>query len=266
MTFILGMRCLDGMAIFGDTLESGSVVKRYRQKVHAENIHSGYGWGVAWGVAGNAHVADKFTEKLTALLGKSAYDRLKTELVIEQCLKWIRKQYAGPEEEIDIVLGMFGTPKLDPKSKEVYSPPESHLYRGDSLTACLAPVRDYWQVGMDVTLAHFLLANMRNPFGFIDEALRLGVFATAVMKQYAAGVGGDTNVFVYRANSDDWIPLLDREVSAIESDFPVKDIEQYATSFWAKHPKARNNGEMLASEMRTRKAARRRPKLSDAQK
>ncbi len=254
MTFVLGMKCTDGIALFADTLETGGAVKRYRQKVHAVNV--GSEWGVCWGVAGNAHVADKFSEKIKAILGNESYDRLNTELHVEQCLKWVRKQYAGSGDDIDIVFGVFGRPLHKPRNSKPYlGIPEAQLYRGDSLTACLAPVRDYCTAGMDVTLAAFLLESMRNPFSRMDEAIRLGVFAAAVMKKYASGVGGDTNAFVYRIGSETWTPLVDREVAAIESEFPVSALENHSTAFWLNHPKARNDDEINASEMAVRKAS-----------
>jgi len=257
MTFIVGMRCSDGIVILADTLESGGVVKRYRQKVHAENVIAG--WGVAWGVAGNAHVADKFSQKLRELLGHDFYECHKTELVVERCLKWIRQQYSGPDEDIDVILGMFGTSRRDPRSRGVSTPtPEQYLYRADSLTGCLAPVKDYYTAGMDVTLATFILENMRNPFGYIDEAIRLGVFATAVMKKYATGVGGDTNGFVYRLGIDGWAPVLERDILEIELSFPVVALERCASEFWMNHPKARNNAEMLSSQLRITKSLGRR--------
>jgi hypothetical protein len=253
MTFILGIKCTDGMGLFADTLETGGAVKRYRQKVHAVNV--GSEWGVSWGVAGNAHVADKFSEKVRDILGNESYDRLKTELHIEQCLKWVRKQYSGSDDDIDVVVGIFGRQLHKPrKSKPYLGIPEAHLYRGDSLTACLAPVRDHCTAGMDVTLAAFVMETMRNPFSRMDEAIRLGVFATAIMKKYASRVGGDTNAFVYRIGSDTWASLLECEVTAIEATFPVSAIENHTQAFWMNHPQARLNSEMLASELALWKA------------
>lgn len=261
MTFILGMRCSDGIAIFADTLESGGVVKRYRQKVHSENFIAG--WGIAWGVAGNALVADKFSQKLREVLNGDVYDRQKIELLIEQCLKWIRKQYSGPEEDIDVIVGMFGFPRRAPKSLALHTRiPEAHLYRADSLSACLSPVKDHYAIGMDVTLALFIVENMRNPFGFIDEAIRLGVLTTAVMKKYANHVGGDTNGFVYRIESARWVPLLECEIAQIEKDFPVSDVEECATAFWRNHPKARNDDEMQASQLHVENAHGKRSRRS----
>jgi hypothetical protein len=265
MTFVLGMHCMDGMALFADTLESGGAVKRYRQKIHWQNVIAG--WGIAWGVAGNALVADKFSEKLRALVGTEDYDRYKTELIVEKCLKLMRQQYAGSEEDIEVIVGICGTPPWDHKSNAVYLPnPEAHLYRGDSLTACLAPVNDYCIAGMDVTLAAFLLRAMRNPFLRMDEALRLGVFTTAVMKEYASGVDGDTNVCIHKIGTQGWVPLLDREITVIETDFPVSAIEEHTTSFWVNHPKARKDSEINASDLRMRAIKQRKAKPSASRK
>ncbi len=254
MTFVMGNKSLDGLVLFADTLESGAAVKRYRQKLHAVNVSSE--WGVAWGVAGNAQVADKFSEKVKAIISEAdeSYDRLTIELHIEQCLKWVRKQYTGAQDDIDVVFGIFGRPLYWKRNEPLLGKPEVNLYRGDSLTACLAPVRDYCIAGMDVTLAAFFLDTMRNPFIRMDEAIRLGLLVTATMKKYATGVGGETDVFVYRVGSEKWEPLLNREIAAIETDFPVDTVEQHVTGFWLNHPKARDNVEMMASDLAIKKS------------
>ena len=121
-------------------------------------------------------MADKLTDKLKAIPVSGFYDRHKIELLIEQCLKWIRGQYTGSEDDVDIIIGLFGRPLHKERGKTPYlAASELHFYRGDSLTACLAPVRGYCIAGMDVTLASFILKNAHNPFGMVAEAKRLGI-------------------------------------------------------------------------------------------
>lgn len=80
MTFVLGMKCSDGLVLVSDTLESGGVAKRYRGKLYA--LNSEPLWGVAWGVAGNAHVADKFSDKVKTLIqGQRNYDLPKARVI-----------------------------------------------------------------------------------------------------------------------------------------------------------------------------------------
>jgi len=189
MTFIVGMNCSDGIVLASDTLESGGVAKRYRAKLYA--VTASGEWGVAWGVAGNAYVADKFSDKIKTLLGTGQYDRASIELTIENCLKYIRKQHPEPDNDIDVIFGIFGSPtEYDKKKKPYLGVPEARLYRGTSNSACLSPEREYAVIGMDVTLAAFLLDNTYHRFIRVAEAKRLGVFATALMEKYAAGVGG----------------------------------------------------------------------------
>lgn len=230
MTFILGIKCSDGLVLLSDTRERGGSANQYRQKVHATNV--GEEWGVSWGVAGNGHVADRFTDEVRAVLGSDSYNRHAIEQNIESCLKFVRRQYPNPEDAIEIIVGVFG------RSDMVAS--EFLLYRGDSFTACLAPTpKSYCVAGMDVSLAAFILQNAWNPFGFVDEASRFGILLTSLMKTYATDVGGPTEAFLYRVGATTWTPMLDREIKSIEADFPLHDIENHMTEFWLNHPKAR---------------------------
>jgi hypothetical protein len=237
VTFILGNKSSDGVVLFADRLESGSVVKKHRQKLHAVNKS---GWGVAWGVSNDALIADNFSDKIRRMLEQEkSYNREKLELLIQRCLRWVHDNFPQ-KDAIEIIVG-FG------------SMAEVLLFRGDSLSAAIAPVEDFVPSGMDTTLAAFLMNSMRNPFLRVDEAIRLGVCVTLVMKEYAEGVGGPTDVFVWRLGDKAWDPLLAREITAIEADFPVTALENHAQAFWMNHPKARNNDELLRSESALRK-------------
>jgi len=65
---------------------------------------------------------------------------------------------------------------------------EVRLYRGSSAVCCASPERAYACAGMDVTLAQFMLRNIYNRLISVSEATKLGVFVTALMKDYADGV------------------------------------------------------------------------------
>lgn len=240
MTFIVGMRCSDGLVLAGDSLESDSVTKRYKQKVHAINI--GNEWGICWGAAGTAYTCDKFSDRVKAVVGNGSFDRGEMEKNIEACLDEIRQNYQSADS-IQIVVGMFGRPmEQDAQGKPMLGNVEWHLYRGHSLSACLSPERDYCFAGMDVTLAGFVVANTYHRFAHVEYAERLATFSTLLMKQHADGVGGDSTVFKWTLGTNVWTPLLEREITAIEATFPTSDLDKAMSRFWLEHP---GNGNVL---------------------
>jgi hypothetical protein len=235
VTFIVGIKCRDGLVIASEQLESDGVTKRYRQKIHSRVI--GDEWGVLWAGAGPAYVVDKFSDKFSELIGNDSFDRAKLELHAELCLQFIRKQYSRPSDRIDIVMAIFGSPVLKEKGKTIPGLPEFHLYQGGSESACIAEQRDYCCAGMDCTLAIFALDAFVNPFGCVAVACQVAFIVTSLMKKYADGCGGKVDCFYYRFGDQRWTPLLDSQLAELKSDFPVTDIEKAMTEFWAEHPK-----------------------------
>jgi hypothetical protein len=236
MTFIVGMRCKDGIVVASEQLESDGVTKRYRQKIHMKVIEDR--WGVLWGGSGPSYVVDKFSDKFRELLlGSDKFDRAKVELQTEMCLQFIRKQYTRPSDQIDVLLAIFGSPIETIKRKPIVGLPEFHLYKGSSESACIAEQNDYCCAGMDCTLAIFALDVFTNPFRCVAEACQVAVTVTGLMKKYADGCGGKTDCFYYQFGKPLWNPLLDAEIQKIESDFTIEDIEKEMTRFWSQHPK-----------------------------
>jgi 20S proteasome alpha/beta subunit len=254
VTFIVGMKCSDGLVLAADSLESDGVTRRYRTKL--ETVDVGSEWGISWGGSGSASVVDKFSDKFKQMIGSGSFNRHTTELSAEACLDFIRTQYTA-KEQITIVMGMHGRPM----QKDHYGEPylgvnEFHLYRGFSENACLSPEKEYCCAGMDVTLAEFILANSYFRFMTVVEGVRLSVLATALMKKYAEGVGGPTDVRVFSYGNQIWNPLLDRELKDIEDKFPVGDVEDNFAKFWADHPHRINFSEMNQAQIDKEKALR----------
>ena len=82
MTFIAGFNCRDGIVLCADQLETDGVTRRYRCKL--EGIEMNNAWAVSWAGAGDAHLIDKFTDKLKqALTGLNEFDRAHIELATE---------------------------------------------------------------------------------------------------------------------------------------------------------------------------------------
>lgn len=238
MTFIVGITAADGIVMCADRLESDTITNQYRAKLA---VLTSPEWGVCWGSSGKAHTCDKLSQQMKQVLANKAYNRAAIETDVEVCLQYIKQNYDS-QDGITIVLGLFG---------KAGQTTEFGLYRGASDIACLSLVKPYSIAGMDVSLANFLLDNMRNPFARVDETLRLGVHVTNVMKKYTSGVGGETDAFIYKLG-EQWKPALSREIEAIEHQFTIEALEQHSLRFWLEHSHARLDSEILASDIAMR--------------
>jgi hypothetical protein len=226
MTFIAGFNCRDGIVLCADQLETDGVTRRYRCKL--EGVEMNNAWAVSWGGSGDAHIIDKFTDKLKqALASLNEFDRTHIELAAETALTLVHQDYAG--QIIQVIAGLWSKPIT---TRGRWTVAQRRLYRGRSDNQCMARETDYCLAGMDVTLAEFI---MRNTFKggqtTVDEAMRLGVFITALMKEYADGVGGDTDVMAYRIGGADWEGYTPAEVAAIEAEIPIEEVGRLVSDY-----------------------------------
>jgi hypothetical protein len=225
MTFVVGIRCMDGLVIAADSLERDGYKRRYRNKL--EIVSHKDEWAMCWGSAGNSDVIDKFSDKLKQCLRDIPYDRNKIENIVEQCLQAIKKKY--PNAQVGIVAGLFGQ---RPKDKHGRRYPEYHLYKGDTEQRCVWLEQTYCCAGMDDSLAEFMLRNTYSAMGRAMEVVWLGVFVTSVMKEYADGVGGKVNAVYINNSTLQWIPLLRHQIEDAEKKLPITDIEKLVSEFW----------------------------------
>ncbi|HEV2491843.1 MAG TPA: hypothetical protein VG204_02090 [Terriglobia bacterium] len=221
MTFILGLKCANGLVLSADSLEGDTVIKRSRNKLE---LISDSHWSACWGGSGSADIIDKFSDKLRQtveieLRQRRPYDRNRIELLVETCLKFIKKQY---QQRIEIALGLFGRKNGG----------ETHLYRGSSETACLSLEKEYCCVGMDLSIAEFVLKNSHLSSYRVSRGERLAVFVTALMKEYADGVEKETRVLSISHESMKWKPLLDRELEQIEKHNPIRAFENAVARYF----------------------------------
>lgn len=229
VTFIVGIKCSNGVCLCADELESDSITNRYRQKITSTSESD---WGMAWAGSGTSYTVDKFSDKLKQSVKGKRYNRAEIENEIEVCLQFVHQSYSV-ENGIAVVLIMYG--RLKDKDGNPL-PTEFHLYKGSSETACIAPEREYCFAGMDVTLAGFVLANTHHFLSPLDYGIRLGIFATSLMKEYATGVGGPTDVFSYRLGRDGFDPMPSRKIDEIEKKATVAQFNRAMTEFWMRHP------------------------------
>ena len=217
MTFIVGFSCFDGLVLCADSLEEDGYTKRIVDKLGAQTIAGE--WGIGIGCAGTGPGITKFMAKLNELLGTDSYDRYKTEAVIEATLKHMQEQY--PKEAVEFVAGLWG-------------PNETNMYRSYRDSHCLSvcPPLGFICAGMDLSLPDVVLDSIFDNLMGVEEAARLGIFVTAIMKERVDGCGGPTRVQLYKKGSTVWRDFEYEEVERIEKDFPMDEVYGMIYQYW----------------------------------
>lgn len=241
MTFIVGMHCRDGMVMCADSLEGDGITKQYVHKLQCASMsHEGgtskewpkpheADWGFCLGGAGSSIGIDKFRDKWDQLIMPMAkFDLEKIELTTEASLRYMKDNY--PDIGFDIMLALSGG------SPSRFT---TRLYRTYEGIPCLRPIEhgEFACLGMDTSLARFLLDALFDPGMPTDEAVGLGILITSLMKNHADGVGGPTTMFSYVRKGNDWRGYNEDNIEYWESRFPAKDVYKLLRKFWvAKNP------------------------------
>jgi 20S proteasome alpha/beta subunit len=252
MTFILGLKCENGLVIAADSQEGDTYTKKHVRKL--EQFH-GPQWGICWGGSGAAKLVDKFSDKFRQCLEKAPrYDRNDIENIAETCLEAVHKKYSKRLGDLEIVAGCFG----------IASTMEWHLYKADSQTACMALQGSYCCAGTgDNSLAEFILRNIDFSFGSVRilQAEKLAVLTISLMKEYGDRIGGPIRILEFNEHVVRWLPVLPRKVSEIEKEFPIEVLEGKISSYWADRQDFRGwANEVNADEWKKRKKKRKKHK------
>jgi len=225
VTFVIGIKCMDGLVMAADTLEGDTVVKRYPNKLEQEQK---IGWGALWGGSGHARVADKFSEKFKQSLQRVGhYDRDKIVDKMESVLRFISERYR-PEDGIEVVMALYGPRKKLPGL-------EWNLYKGDSRSICTSIQKYYSCAGTgDSSLANFILGSAHRWDHKVADCEKLAVWTSLLMKKYADGVGGQTIVFTLLNNPkrSQWTPLMPDYIKIIESSLTIEETEGVIKRYW----------------------------------
>lgn len=215
VTFIVGFECYDGMVLCSESQEGDGYNKRYLYKLRSRDINGQ--WGIGFGCAGSSPAINRFTDKFRELLGYDAYDRYKTESIIEQALRYMQEQY--PQDGLEIIAGIWG-------------PTETRLYRSFQTTHCISVENGYACIGMDVSLAKVIIESIFDESMGVDEALRLGVFVTTMAKECLDGCGGPIRAKVYRTGMGAWQDIPDDYLVKVEREFPPEEFYGSIFQYW----------------------------------
>jgi 20S proteasome alpha/beta subunit len=225
MTFIVGLRCTDGLVLCSDSLEADGYNKRMVKKLFK---YEGDGWGLAFGCSSSSAACTNFGDRLLELLDdKQPYDRRGTEKLIEATMAYMKREY--PEEILAVVIALWSCKPTK----------ELRLYKAHSHTQCLQVESDYTCAGLDVSLARFLLDSVVGGEDIrVLEGAFIANFITSVMKEKADGVGGPIQMILYRNSETRWEDaprILMHKIETLFFSFPdlEKSVRQHC---WSRFP------------------------------
>jgi 20S proteasome alpha/beta subunit len=220
MTFVVGFHCFDGLVLCADSEESDGLNKKYVDKLYG--IKMSPEWELCFGGAGNAIGIDKFNFNLSAVLAESTIDQITTELNVESVLKHMAGSY--PDLGFDILLAQSEIEKG-----------ETFLYRTHGGESSLRPIEygSFACIGMDTSLAEFFLLNTFDAFTEVKEAMRLGIWVTAMSKIHTHGVSGPSMAFTYKkGDKEGWKRHFTHEISQIENTYPIMELQKILRGYW----------------------------------
>jgi len=128
-----------------------------------------------------------------------------------------------PDSDLKFVVGLFSQ-----QASEV------NLYRAEQ--GCVSPQDAFCFIGQDATLANFIVESIFDPLVRVDEAARLAIFVTSIMKEHADGVGGPTQCLTHKKGEPGWKTYDLDEITTIESELPFHDTHWLLWNYWrSKH-------------------------------
>jgi len=215
VTFIVGFHCFNGLVLCADSEESDTINKTYVDKLFPLDV--GDNWRLCFGGSGDAIAIDKFKAKLSPLPD----DKNKRELVVENVLRYMTKIYKGLG--FDILLAEAEIEKQ-----------QTYLYCTYGEDTRLRPIDlgKFACSGMDTSLAQFLLGSAFDCLMGIDEAMKLGIWVTSLMKIHTSHVSGPTMAFSYKKGGSKWERHYTSEIAEIENKYPVGEAQQLLRNYW----------------------------------
>jgi 20S proteasome alpha/beta subunit len=227
MTFVVGLACHAGIVLCSDSWESDGVSKRDVRKLHHYDAEEK--WGVAWGCSGDTDACTQFSDKLRLVLGnehrhnKTDTDLLRLRLLVESVAIEMRQGY--PQAKLAIVVAIWQ--EIEHLSMGVFS-------MNIQLSNCLARNEPYACVGMDTSLARFVLDNTCDQTLATGEGIGLAIFVTKLMKDTADGVGGPLQLLTYRLAKSSWQEYEQHYLDSIEQKYSTSELAELVRDYWGK--------------------------------
>jgi 20S proteasome alpha/beta subunit len=188
MTFVIGMKCYDGLVLCADSLEEDGIVKKQVNKiVRIDNAD----WGIALGGSGGGGIIDKFSDEVKVRLPNKILDRYKIESVIEELLAEFKMKYKASGDAFSIIVAFYEK-----------TTGANYLYRADG--EILSPVQDSAHVGTGNDLWSLISTSIYDKRNSVEDNIKVAAFAARLAIRYAHGVGEPIQVVSYAEGDKDW--------------------------------------------------------------
>lgn len=220
MTFIVGLKCCDGIVLCTDSLEDDGITKKPVDKItRIQTPH----WGVAIGGSGGGRIIDKFCDEVRIHLPRLKFSRSLIEEAIEDILEKFHRKYVKTErDKFEVIVAVHGAPG-DPLL----------LYEGSD--RFLSPVTDECHIGMGNDIWRMLADILYDPLNCIADNLRLAIFATRLAIRYASGVDAPIQAVSYTVGDQSWKVPNPATVSRIDWELNPYDFREAIRGYWSTH-------------------------------
>ena len=221
MTIAMGFRCVDGIVMGTDSMETDGVTKKNVSKIWTYQVDQE--WGVSIASAGEADFADSFTDGLQDTLGNGDFDETALMLRLRSAIGNSRMAY--PDSQLSMLIGYFTNTKL----------PSSRIFRVMDGSPHLGPIRRHESIGIASILTKFLCSYFFQSTMMVEEAIRVGAFCIAAAKENIDGCGGETSFVSHKFGDKSWIVTLGDAVKKIEDELSEKEFSLAMEQFWKAH-------------------------------
>jgi 20S proteasome alpha/beta subunit len=217
VTFIVGLKCCDGIVLCTDSLEEDGITKKRVDKI---SLIGGAGWGLAIAGAGGGGIIDKFCGEVRTRLPRGAFDRYSIENTIEAVLAEFHANYT---DQFGILAGVYS------------SPATYFLYRADASSNVLSPVADEAHIGTGNSLWRLISDPLYDHKNCVADNTRLAIFATRLATRYAAGVDEPIQVVSCTFGDQFWASPTQNEIKVIEAELRLDDFKDVLRGYWRMH-------------------------------
>jgi 20S proteasome alpha/beta subunit len=226
MTFVVGLKCHIGLVLCSDSQEGDGISKKNVPKLRF--YQRGGEWGVAWGCSGESDIIGKFNEQIERALKNEPHKSddsalIRVPALIERIVLSLKNDY--PSANLAIVCGFWQ--ELGGLVFRFYS-------MDMRVNNCIAQQEDYACVGLDTSLAVFVLESLHNSALVIEEGIGLAVFATKLIKDTAEGVGGPTQMLTYRMANSEWKEYEEAYIDSIEAKYKTEEVVELLRKYWGR--------------------------------
>src|ERR1700722_2034794 len=225
MTFVVGMRCLDGIVLCTDSHEDDGITKKAENKIRLMGTPT---WGLAIAGSGLGPTIDRFADAINKKVLEGNFDIEKMESELETELADFNSKYVlGPSDRFHVIVAAYNSQKI------LTGLHKASCFEGQGVV--LSPVSHDCHMGMGNELWRLIADTLYAPRNSVADNLRLAVFATRLAIKYAAGVDEPVQAVSYTGSTQFWEMHDSAEIETIESELALDGFKKALKDYWRLH-------------------------------